>query len=137
MTNLTGQYETINEITKIESGWSSTSAATYQITVNETTTCVAKLRDSLGEETEEVRFTIYIMPNTQGAIQVSYYSNEQIGVIYPVRLKGYNIGNIYGTDIYRASSSYIQRSAAHMGLANVNESKDLFIKIVQSPEGRI
>lgn len=132
MTNLTGQYKIINGTTGEESGWRNTSSATYQTSVNETTTYIAKLKDSTGIETDEVRFTIYIMPYTQGTMQDKYSDN--IGAIYPVRVTGVNSGNVYGTDTYMWRSC-IQISAMHMGLVKASETKNLFIKIVQSPEG--
>ena len=132
MTNLTGYYKTINETTGAQSEWKDRNYATYQTSIYETTTYIAKLKDSTGEETEEVRFTIYIMPYTKGSIQSNYTNN--LGYIYPVRVKGTKSGSVYGTDTYVYQSN-IQYSAIHMGLLTVNETKDLFIKIVLSPAG--
>ena len=132
MTNLTGYYKIINETTGVESGWNSTSSASYSTKLNESMTYVAKLKDSTGAETEEVRCTINIMPNTSGTLQTNYYNN--IGAIYPVRSTGSLSGYLYGTETY-TYSSYINISAVHMGLLEKDETKNLYIKIVKSPEG--
>lgn len=133
MTNLTGYYKTINETTSEESSWYTTSGATYQTTISESTTYVAKLMDSTGAETEEVRFTINIMPNIYGAIQPIYTNN--IGAIYPAKIIGSTGYAVYGTNTYNTTNSAIITSAVHMGIVNLNETKDVFIKIVPSPAG--
>ena len=132
MTNLTGYYKTINETTGEEISWSTTKSNTYSRTTTESITYIAKLVDSAGAETEEVRFTIYIMPYTSGTLQGNYYNN--IGAIYPVRVTGNSSYTIYGTETYMYSS-YIQTAAVHMGLLKKDETKNLYIKIVKSPEG--
>ena len=132
MTNLTGQYKTINETIGVESGWRSISSATYSISVNETTTYIAKLKDSTGAESEEVSIHLNIMASSS-SLQQNYYTYG-LNKIYPVRVTGYNSGTILGTDIYPYSTR-IDEAAMHMGLVQSNETKDLFIKIVESPVG--
>ena len=133
MTNLTGYYKTINETTSEESSWGTTRGATYQTTISESTTYVAKLMDNTGAETEEVRFTINIMPYIYGAIQTNYTNN--IGEIYPAKIIGSTSYAAYGTNTYNTTNSAIVTSAVHMGIVELNESKDVFIKIVPSPAG--
>ena len=133
MTNLTGYYKTINETTGEENNWGITRGATYQITISESITYVAKLMDNTGEETEEVRFTINIMPYIYGAIQPNY--TNKIGEIYPAKIIGSTSYSVYGTNTYSTTNSSIISSAVHMGIVNLNQTKDVFIKIVPSPEG--
>ncbi len=134
MTNLTAYYTAIYETTKqLQADDSSLGSVTnYTFTLSETMTYKAKIKDSTGQETEEVSKTIYIMPYTQGSLQTNYYNN--IGAIYPVRVTGYNSGTVYGTDTYMYQTR-IRASAMHMGLVETNETKDLYIKIVESPAG--
>lgn len=133
MTNLTGYYKTINSTTGEETAWGTTRGATYQTTISESTTYVAKLMDNTGAETEEVRFTINIMPYIYGAIQSNYTNN--IGAIYPAKIIGSTSYAAYGTNTYDTTNSAIVTSAVHMGIVELNESKDVFIRIVPSPAG--
>ena len=133
MTNLYAYYKTINEITGAEIEWYNLGRrATYIPTLYEPTTYIVKTVDYTGAESEEVRIKINIMPNSLGTMGDVYCTN--IGAIYPVKVTGYGYGTVYGTDIYTYNSR-IDYSAIHMGLLKINETKDLFIKIVDSPAG--
>lgn len=132
MTNLTGYFKTINTSTGVESVWNPYSGAYYPLSLYESITYVAKLADSTGAETKEVSKTIYIMPCEAGL--QSNYVNYCVGQIFPVKVAYSSSGNLWGTDTYKYNS-YISKAATHLGLVKSGETKNLFIKVVESPVG--
>ena len=97
-------------------------------TLSETETWSAKIVDTTGEESETVTEEIHVMADPS-SLQTNY---RVIGNIYPVLLTGEDSGTVYGTDVYRVSSS-IKRAALHMGLVSIGEKKVLKIKVVECP----
>ena len=144
MTNLIGNYQSVNVSSGIENSWQTNSSnKTKNVTLNESYIYRIKIVDSAGRESEVIEKKINIMPNINNGNGIpSNYYKYNMGGVYPVYIKS----GIYiqtsrpsGTDKYY-QGSYITTAAVHMGLINMDdrrhttESKLLYVKLIPCPD---
>ena len=71
-----------------------------------------------------------------GVSDMQQFNDGDIGKIYRITITGATGGAIWGTDIY-TSDSYIPAAAVHAGVISVNQTKEVYIKVVEGKSNYI